>query len=300
MERAGRFCDFCGRDVPEEEIAFRRSRARGKTLLCPECGRRARARTLGRLWIAAAFLAVAAGVWITVFRTAPRKAPPDPPGDDPGAALAALRTELAALRRRIAEAEDSPAGGPPAGVAEAVSRLSTELEKARRAQEALAQRLEALDASPVASAPPPPAETSPRAPPDIPDASQDRIAAARARLVSDNPRERLAALEALGAMEGTALSAEVAARLSDPFGYVRRAAAETAARLTLRDLAPALLARLETEEDPLARHAICRALAAFTGVPYDPFADTEEKREAKRALWKQRLSEMARAPPDAE
>lgn len=276
-------CDYCGRDIPDEDIAGKTAGAWRGAMLCRACLPRARF-ARARRW----FLGVAGAATLAFAAFLTTRDDAGPPATDP-AGPEIVRTapvdpaeeaasDLSALREEMGERLEALARMSTAG-AEELAALAQEIDAVRGRMadfEARVARLEAAE-------PPTKGAVEP-APPSDP-----LLETVRRDLTAPEPRLRLAALDRLSELapeKAKGLAPELLPLLSDAYGYVRREAARKAGELDLAALAPALLARLDREDDFLVRDQICRSLAAITGIPYDPLAHTGEMLDRQIERWR--------------
>ncbi len=291
---AERFCDACGRDIPDQEITEKKAGPWKQAMFCPACLTRVKA--AGRRRILLAGLVLLAGLGAAVWSLDKRRGnlpPPHTPAaslagpqipvvseePDPRASLEALRAEMT---RRLDELAMHPGQGP----SEEVQTLAASIDAIHRTLEEMEMRLARIESNTNAPAGPS-AGTPPQEEPRT--QADPEVEEIRKRLKDLAPRARLAALTdaaALPSEKGALLASDVASLLSDEYGYVRREAARTAERWRLAVLAPPILKRLANETDILARNELCASLAAITGIPYDPLAHTGEMLDRQIARWK--------------
>ncbi len=282
-------CDNCGKDIPESALADGTAGALRGATLCPTCLPQARTARRNRTLAIGGIILALAGIILRLTREGgpapddagppadPRPAGDVPEGPEMADGIAALRKEMSE-RLAALERPDGTGTGDLAVLADAVDAIRMKLAD-------FETRLARIEASGPAADPsgaiPPASAGTP-----LPDPLLDGI---RAGLSDRDPRKRLAALERLAELapdRAASLSPRIAPLLADEYGYVRREAARQAGTLALADLAGTLVSRLAAEDDLLARDQVCRALAAITGIPYDPAAHTGEMLARQIERWK--------------
>lgn len=280
-------CDYCGRDIPEEDIAGKTAGAWRGAMLCHACLPRARFVRARRWFLGVAGTAALALAAFLLTRDGAGPSGPPPPSDPAGPeivrtapddAAEEAASDLSALREEMGERLEALARMSTAG-AEELAALAQEIDAVRGRMVDFEARVSRLEASG-------PPEERAAEPSPLPDPLLETI---RRDLAASSPRSRLAALDRLSELapgKAKGLAADLLPLLSDAYGYVRREAARKAGELDLAEIAPALLARLEREDDFLVRDQICRSLAAITGIPYDPLAHTGEMLDRQIERWR--------------
>lgn len=192
-----------------------------------------------------------------------------------------LETWAAEQSRRLDEISGKAKSLPP----EELESLRRSVESLHATQRKLEERLKAaqerspgdIPAPPPPERPPPPPDPMPASPPPLPPPAPSRTeppdpaeGLLLARLRSEDPRERHAALLAIPGGKEEAACDEAERLLADPYSYVRREAAAALGRGGRAEAVPTLLSRLEAEEDPIARQRVLSAIGTITGLPYDP------------------------------